>query len=699
MRTIQRSIFVVTLLTICHVQWIFSQKDLLKGILDKEDPVFNATLTKSNNQGEVLIDFYFTHSKIDELEISFWLKDLGTNFNESSAKKLVKGLEKYGNRQTYTINIEGLNAAHFYTIGIDYKNAGGLSRKFVSHILESSYLYQTPEIKKESPDEITKNVSPTPMEEITPCVDPDITIKIEPTGYCQGNSKPAALIQCINCQGKEWEFKVQIRKENGAWESLRTDGQRQQAVGVSLRTEPFCGLGAGIYDLQVLAWGKNCEIPIIQKFPTPIIVPEKNNLAAYQDEGFEESKAIETHDEVSSLNIPESCIVLGVAYLKNDKIIGTIEMDLGSPCASMNPTAIIKYIHPGYRDITLDEIFLLPGSKIPFEIPLEDRDMNRGIHTLQIIEQVEVNQKIQVGSSWIKAIEERAPSMPAEEFSTSAPGEPYEVSELSTNNEEEAFSIDEQELSTVNVTASDPNCNQIQDLQLVYGSGKADLPLFISWLSPRCCQEEGCNYTVWAGENPEKLRLLIKGNKPGAIVRELLQNLRVDDTYYEIVVQTGNGKRKAAYVLGEGPKYGFEEILSYRDVKNPPDSDEFLFEKEAAFNYQKPTLALENFRSCRIFRTTSMSKSYDVIPGEPITVKYDYKEKGYQYTLYFLPQQQTEWVIAPGTQELSKTATFTFDAKREHAGKYVILAYNPAINWGCLSKPISEAIPLVLTEE
>ena len=696
MRSFLRFCCLFVFVAILSNQNVLAQKDIFKGILEKEDPVFNSTITKSENDGEILIDFYFTHSKISELEVSFWIKDLGTNLETSQSKQLIKGLEEYGNRKSYSIVLPNLKNLHFYTIGIDYRNPSSISKKFISKSLENSYFYESNPKNGNNPPVVIENS--TPKEDLNiPCIDPDIQISIDPSGYCQAKNKPAIFIQCTNCQGRQWEFNVEIKKENNEWKPLRADGLRQKALGTALRTEPFCALNPGLYEVQVLAWGENCELPIVQKLPTSLIIPEQNKLNAFQSTSIEETAEKEELTERDiQLDIPETCTVLGVAYLRGDKIEGTIELDLNSPCSSMNPTALIKYIHPGHRDITLDEIYLLPGSKIPFEIPLDNRDLNRGIHTLQIIEQINLDQRIQLGSSWIKAIEEKSNSpYKTEELTTNAPKEPYQP----TGFNEDEFSIDEQELSTVSVTASDPNCNQIQDLQLVYGSGKADLPLFISWLSPRCCQEEGCSYTVWAGEDHNKLRLLIKGSKPGAIVRELLQNINAYDEYFEIVVKTGNGTRKAAYVIGEGPKYGFEEILSYRDEIDPQESDDFTFQIEPDFAFQQPSLAIDNFRSCRIFRETSISKSYDVSPGESITVSYDYTEKGYQYTLYLLPDNSTEWVVAPSTEELSSQPTFTFATQKEHAGKYVILAYNPALNWGCLSKPVSEAIPLVIAEE
>ena len=689
-----------------------AQRDLLKGILDKEEPVFHADISTTENDGSIHIKFYFTHSKLNEIEASFWIKDLGASFQENNPQKLGRGLRKYGNRQEYSFEIEGLKAPHFYSIGIDYRSPNGLARKFHSFMLEEGFKYDG---KKTSTSEVATSTSAQPQDnnssfetEVSnntaqPCINPDIKISVDPTGYCDNFKKPAVLIQCLNCQAKEWEFNVEVRKDGKDWIPLRADGMRQQAMGVSLRTEPFCALGPGIYEVQVLAWGKNCDSPVLQIMPTSIVVADPNATNAWQQASTTPS---EPKEEMVSrdvpLQIPETCTVLGVAYLEGNTIRGTIELDLDSPCAEMSPTAQVKYINPGYRDMILDDIYLLPGSKIPFEFELEQRDLNRGIHTLQIIEQVDIDQKVQVSSSWIKAIPKVEPrphtpvtedDLPGPEVAATAePAQPIDEDSYD-------FSIDEQQIEQVSVIASDPNCNQIQDLQLVYGSGKADLPLFISWLSPRCCQEDGCNYTIWAGEDHNKLRLMVKGNKPGAIVRELLQNIRVGDAYYEVVVKTGNGTRKAAYVIGEGPKYGYEEILAYRDKIDPPTSDAFQFEHVPEFSYQKPNLPIEKFRSCRIFRSTTVSNDGLLELGAPTTIKYDYTEKGYQYSLYQLPSDGSDWVIAPGTQELANSATFTFTAQQEHVGKYVILAYNPSLNWGCLSKSISEAVLLQFSDE
>ncbi len=700
-------LFVMLLLVSLPFVNVLAQNDLLRGIFEKEAPVFTVTIEPTDTKGSVEVTYHFTHSKASALEVSVWIKDLGTSFRSNEDKKLVAELQQAGNRQKVKVLVEELRDLHFYTIGVDYRNPSGLVRKFNSVVLKEGYRYESPqESPQENPLEaveeprkmVNKSVRKNKQETAQPCLDPDFSIQVDPNGYCADANRPAVLIQCNNCQGTEWSFSVEARTEYGEWQSLRADGKRQEALGVAVRTEPLCLLKPGIYRMRVLAWGTNCDQPVIKRVGTTIMISDKGETVdlSYRDE-----------QEKADIYIPEACGISGEAFLKGNRISGTIALDAGSACIDLQPFVRVRYIHPGHRDLSLDDIPLLPGSSIPFEFELDDRDLRRGIQTIQVVEYVKpsnLREDLEVRSFWVKA--QSLAEETAEENSLSDDIFADNEDDGKDDNRDDEISergvyepsIDEQSLETVNVTASDPNCNQIQEMQLVYGSGKADLPLYISWLSPRCCQEEGCDYTVWAGESHEKLRLLIKGSKPSAIVKELLQNIKSSDGYFEVVVKTPNGNRKAAYVMGEGPKYGSEEILAYHDRLNPPESDPLIFEEEPLFSYAKPELSVDDFRSCRIFRETSITKEEPLERGEEVTVKYHFAEKGYRYTLYQLPEGASEWFVAPGTEELADKAEFTFTVGPEHSGKYIVLAYNPSITWGCLSKPISEPLEIKVLE-
>ena len=675
-----------------------AQNDILKGIFEKEAPVFTASVLPTEKEGQVELQYYFTHSKVDALDISVWIKDLGANFLDNGEKDMVSGLREAGNRRENRLLIENLKELHFYTIGIDYRNKNGLVRKFTSIVLKEGFRYVGPKVDLAA-NEMEK-AAELPQEETVetePCYNPDFSIKVDPSGYCQTGNRPAVFIQCDNCQGEEWSFSVEVRSEYGEWRALRMDGERQPAAGVALRTEPLCALNPGIYRVRVLAWGSNCPDPVIENIKTTIIIGDEKPV---EDLAYAEQ-------EEKEIYIPDQCGLAGEATLAGNIIRGTITLDAGSPCAEYRPFARIRYIHPGHRDLSIDDIPLIPGSNMTFEFELDDLDLNRGIQTIQVVEFIrpdQVAQDLEVRSFWIKAAQQAAseesvsPGFNDDIFATEDEAavqeeEMPEFEEVAEKGGDE-YSIDEQMMETVNVRATDPNCNQIRDLQLVYGSGKANVPLYISWLSPRCCQEEGCSYTVWAGESYDRPRLLIKGNKPAPVVKELLQNIRSDDMYFEVVVETSNGTRKAAYALGEGPLYGIEEILDYHDSFNEPLDGGAMVVGQPSFAYAEPQLSIAEFRSCRIYRETSMEAGNPVQAGEEITVKYHFTEKGYKYTLYQRPEGAADWFVAPGTRELTDKAEFTFTAQPEHSGAYLVLAYNPDLTWGCLSKPISEPLEI-----
>ncbi|MCO6478324.1 MAG: hypothetical protein J5I94_16955 [Phaeodactylibacter sp.] len=701
------------------------QADIFEGLFGKEAPEFHASLSPAKEEGVAQMDFYFTHPNIDELEISFWVKDLGANLMAGGEKKLVQGLQEFGNRQQASIRIEGLKNRHFYTIGLDYRGGNAISRKFASKVLEESYRYEyqeeAPSAPATAPATAQQRKSPEPSSQ--PCSPPSLFVKVDPAGYCGGANRPAVLIQCDNCQGQPWEFSVEARTEFGPWEPLRADGKRQQALGVATRTEPLCTLAPGAYYFRVLAWGDNCSSPSIQTIGTAVRIPGDEPAPALLPDTRPKAPAIAD-------NLPDTCVIESEAFLEGSLISGFIELSAASPCSAYNPFAKVRYVHPGYRDITIGQVALAPGEDVGFKVQLDSRDLSRGIHPLQVVVCIRPNgstRDIPVSSFWIRAEppgSHQKPVQPMQEQATPdtdggflaqwqqaqgatpEPGQDYR----NTPVEREIF-------APANITTGSPGCDEIQGLQLIYVPERPGQPLYISWANPNCCREEGCEYTVWAGPNPSQLSMLVKGQKPGETVRELIQGADAGTAYYEIAVRTPSGIRKAAYATGQGPLYGIEAVESHRrqfgpapdDIlaaagENSPGSGIQLSGGLAARaggmvapetgNYQQPTVALSDFSPCRIFRETHIIADKPIQDGDRVTIEYDYNDKAYLYSLYHLPEGASEWVVASGTREFQRSPSFEIQASAHHTGKYVILAIKKDKSWGCLSAPVSDPIEI-----
>ena len=730
----------------------YAQKDLFEGILDKEEPVFTPTITAGDRDGTAQLTYYFTHSRASEIEASIWIKDMGSNLMSQADKRMVRGLKIIGNRKMDTLTLDGLKQGHFYAIGVDYRYPNSLARKFNSKVLREAYLYegalQARSVTSQQPV-ITKPKQPSNV----PCINPDLFVKIDPAGYCGTQNRPAVLIQCENCHGKSWEFSVEARTEFGKWEPLRSDGMAHTALGASVRTEPLCVLAPGTYYLRVLAWGENCKTPVVNTIGTSVTIGSRGIQPASTFNEPPSPPSYQNDGRPAAVLIPESCNVIANAQLEGTYIRGSVELPLGSECEDWRSHVMISYIHPGYRDINLEAIPLHAGIEMPFELELDLQDLQRGIHTLKatVYMSGEGYPRPFAGETfWIRAEENNRPS------SVMAPNlQPYEPSEQNTtpsttrkgtqpseyevlSQENPAmhgtitnsgvewdgqYSIDENlyqdETDALQVTATDPNCTQIQGLQLVASPTQPDKPLYISWLSPRCCQENGCEYSVWAGQSPEQISLLVKGNKSGATVSELLST-QAEAYYYEVVVRTPNGTRKAAYVPGQGPIYGIEAVLAYRDRFQPQHSDPLIGAKtkdqtrkgmvgggladrmgenntnvssspvsyeQTAGLYQQPQIPISKFRPCKYVRKTTLEAEMPIYEGDEITISYDFTEPGHQYTLYHQPLGGSDWFVSPGTKELQSEPVFNIEAQSHHSGKYLLLVYKASKNWGCLSAP------------
>lgn len=698
----------------------------IKGFFDKEEPDFRATILPTEEAGTVLLVFYFTHSKINALEGSLWMKDQGTSLSGSGEPTMLRGLQTLGNRQQDTLRISGLKQMHFYTFGIDYKTSTLVTSKFESKVLVGSYRYEyVPGANAPSqPTAREELATKSPARPTTvPCQNPDLYVQVDPNGYCAADDRPAIRLQCQNCTGTEWTFSVELRNANTNedWRPLRTDGRMQIAAGNAPRTEPLCTLRPGVYYARVLAQGENCSTPVIHNVNSAIAIADRSVLLETTSASQPSQQTQMTAKSPTAL--PDTCVVMARAGLYGNTIRGTVELAANSPCGTLAPFAEVHYVHPGYRDIAAEPVQLRAGAIAPFEIVLDERDLKRSIQPIQVVTYVKPDPYLQpfpMGAFWIKAGEpaqQPATTLAAKTpINTNAPALPQAYSR------EELFDTPSisQDIETISVRASDPNCTPIQELSLVYMSGQPDKPLYISWLNPRCCQSEGCRYSIWAGETPDRLKLLIEGSKRGAVIKELLPDMLSTDHYIEIVVNTSNGNRKAAYVLGEGPKYGIEEILAYRDRLNPQKSDPVVMEKttnaqtgevsgdlvargvpaaNTAFEYAKPQNPISDFQPCKYERETLVLGDKPIEPGKKLLIQYDFSDKNYRYTLYFQPEGNTEWVLAPGTSELQKEPRFDLDITPYHAGKYIVLVRKANSTWGCLATTPEKAVEVKVVSQ
>lgn len=666
---------------------LHAQGDLFRDFLGKETPAFQAEIIPGKENGQVNLTVYFTHSKVNRLEASFWLEEQLPATNSTAPKKLISDLQILQNRQVQTITIPDLLPGKRYNIGVDYRNPDALNKKFTAVFLVNDFRYPATDNQTAPTQTTARGANPSPL---PACENPNIKIELAPNGYCNLSDKPAILIQCDNCAGKNWSFKVEVKRANSYWVPLRADGLAQAAVGNNLRIEPLCDLGEGRYYARVSAWGENCTTPFVQELDrmiqigaVPYMVTDYSTMAAKSA-----SELPPAYRE-----IPQECEVQGKAFIQQNKITGNLVLEPNTPCASFNPYAEVRYIHPGYRDIILEPLPLYSGKTSPFEINLDERDLNRGIHTLQVIvfgRSSTMSEGVPIAAFWLKAEplqEGQQPPAPTTYDTPVNAGLPPINTDLWQN------------IDTISVRATDPNCNQIQNLQLVYDSNKSRIPLFISWLSPRCCQEKGCTYTVWAGTSPMETRLIVKGNKSGAIIRELLPGISPDDNYFEVVVETSNGNRKAAFIVGQGPIYGVEAVLDYQDAFSPQKGGAIVLEKAPAFTYKIPELPFSNFAPCKYKRQTWVTAERPVREGNLVRIQYDFKDPGHQYSLYFKPTDSNEWVLAPDTRERQDTPVFEFAASPFHSGSYLVLVYKSSSNWGCLSESADKAVVIRVNQE
>jgi hypothetical protein len=734
----------------------------IEELLEREAPQFRMTILPLGEEGVVEIEVYFSHSRLSNLEASFWMIDRDDNRLNEGVQKMIAPLQRMNNREPNIIRLEGLKHNNFYAFGLDYRRISPiLNTKFTTRLLQEGYQYQYISISNNYTDTKEDNaIFPNrafSSKNVPECEPSTLTLQIEAQGYCQDNAMPAVLIS--NARNQVWEFTIETRTKNTDWRPLLPEGKRQKAEGAVTRIEPLCLLNTGVHSLRVLAWGEGCNRPVTAEIQQPIVI---GSAYAYTSTEKDTPTNYELPRIAPTPTLPDTCIVRGKAEIIGNRLMGSVELDKYSLCGDFSPYTIIRYVNPNNRDLALEPIPLALGKPITFEFNLEDKDLARTIHPVNVVTYIRdhVTKEDRIMSAfWIRSDQPKSknslihseqdddnevitrtyPDRPinppidltARSPLTSSPSTKLDHTANTPKSYENSEPTIEEEMNAFNVVATDPNCTPINDLRMVYDLNRSNKPLYISWINPRCCQEDGCEYTVWSGKTPDQLNLVIKGFKPGAVIKELLDPNRTEDTYYEVVVKTKNGSRKAAYLIGEGAKYGIEEILEIHDRYKPVKSDSLKFIKTnerttnttpkstftpksgnsgATFkwdnndgtsahmesvtnstNYVQPKLPITKFQPCKSQEQIQLvAKQHPIQIGDKVTMQYNYDREGYKYTLYFQPQHSTEWVIAPQTQELHTKAQFSFQVDERHNGDYKMLLYKVDKGWGCLTPPLSE---------
>lgn len=681
----------------------------LKGLFDKEEAVFFVSVAPAPDSGVAMVTLYFTHSKAPSIEASLWIKDLGTNLATVSGYRLVKDLWEMNNRKQDTIYIEGLANLHFYTIGLDYRTPTSASSRFASKVLSDSYRYEYAGKKATA-----NNKKATPSDNMNaprPCETPDLMVRSEADGYCGADNRPAVVIECINCKGQNWSFNVDYSSNGSGWKPLRSDGKSQIASGNATRTEPLCILPDGEYNIRVSATGENCTTPVYHYLGGMLRIGAPKVATAV-------APPMEVPPVKEAASMPDTCSAFARASLVGKEIRGAVTLAAGSPCGGSQPYAQIRYVHPGYRDQQLENVPLIAGEGVPFRFELDEIDLDRSIHTLQVVVYISSGSgrgAIPVSTFWIRTDQQ--------------------PSGLAMNPDKvQAKGADDFVQKTVETTPK--NYNRLQDLRPVYLSVQSDIPAYIAWTNPAECINGGCTYTVWAGKSNGPIRLLAQGKQGGSLVKESLQGLTVEERYIEVEVETKSGSSIGAYVFGQGPGYSFGENYVHRErlapVTNKPEADPqnklveqpaptpveqmvakgkvqnsepLVAEAQPAANTEKPLVVagatvvfeqpqqpISTFTHCKYQREISVVGDMPITEGDWLAIKYNLTEPGYKYTLYFQPEGQEEWFIAPGTKELQSKPEFYLEMTKYHTGRYAVLAYSFKNRWGCLSTPLSEAL-------
>ena len=104
----------------------FAQIDAIESLFEKEDPEFQITTTVLEN-GKLELEVYYTHSRVNTLEVSFWQMDRGNSRLNQGEKSLIGQIQKLSNRQPMTLVVEGLTNGYFYGFGVDYRRPSNLN--------------------------------------------------------------------------------------------------------------------------------------------------------------------------------------------------------------------------------------------------------------------------------------------------------------------------------------------------------------------------------------------------------------------------------------------------------------------------------------------------------------------------------------------------------------------------------------------
>lgn len=703
----KKSCFCLIFSALCVVSATQIRAQNLKGLFDKEEPVFFVSVTPAPDSGVAMVTLYFTHSKAVSLEASLWIKDLGANLSPTGGNRMVKSLWEMSNRKQDTIYIEGLSNLHFYTIGLDYRTPKALSSRFTTKVLNDSYRYEFAEKKG-----MANAKKAAPAEKISrPCETPDLTVRSEADGYCGADNRPAVVIECVNCKGQTWSFNVEYSSIGGTWKPLRSDGKSQTATGNAPRTEPLCILPDGEYKLRVSATGENCTAAVYHYLGTPLRIGAQKMAASAIPA---DTPALNTAEPAP---LPDTCSAAASAGLIGKELRGEVTLAAGSPCGGSQPYAQIRYVHPGHRDQNTEQLPLIAGKATPFKFALDEIDLKRSIHTLQVVIYINPGQgmnAIPLSTFWIRASQDQN-GLATGDTKLQAKGIEKPVAELEETPAK--------------------NYNRLQDLRPVYLSVQSDIPAYIAWTNPSECINGGCAYTVWAGKSNGPIRLLAKGKQGGSLVKESLQGLTIEERYIEVEVETKTGSSIAAYVFGQGPGFNFGENYVHREriqptagkpevapqnmlveqpeptpveqlvAKGKIQSSETLVADEQTVKkttrplgggntvvFEQPQLPVSTFSNCKYQREISVVGDMPISQGDWLAIKYNFSEPGYKYTLYFKPEGQEEWFIAPGTKELQDKPEFYLEMTQYHSGRYAVLAYSFQNRWGCLSTPLSEAL-------
>jgi hypothetical protein len=379
---------------------------------------------------------------------------------------------------------------------------------------------------------------------------------------------------------------------------------------------------------------------------------------------------------------PPDCQILGEAALYGVKIRGTLELTPSSECFGFQPFATLRYAHPGYRDLHIREVPLSRGQRTPFEFVLNSRDLARAIHPVQVVvyvRGVELADAVPVASFWLEAQarEEGAPDQ--------NPGLMGSFLPMSPRNAEGTRAV----------------CDEIESLSLKNHPGRPTEPAILSWEQPECCREQACRYAIWGGRSLQELRLLNHGQAAGPRIHKILTGLRSEDAFFELEIETPDGIRRAFYrapvaelTLVPAPRppvtlpgsEAASEITADMPKASREDAEPVLLEKAK--------LAISTFDPCRYERALTPANDQVLPAGEELEIRYDHDGKGYRYTLYFRPENATEWFLAPRTTELQEMPVFSLETNPGLSGRYLVLVYKPSKKWGCLSSHPEEGLQL-----